>query len=377
MKLSCPTDKLSRALSIVGRAVATKSTLQVVSNVLMTADEERLKLAATNLEIAITCWTEATVTESGAITVPARLLTEFVNSLPPGKIDFDLNVRNKTLSLRSGAFEANIKGIDADDFPAIPEISDTATTTVGAETLREAIGQVAFAAAADDTRPVLAGVLASLEGETLTFAAADGFRLAVRQVALGSPVPERSDVIIPARALHELGRILGDEEESVAITITPNRGQVLFHTSSVDLVSRLVEGTFPNYRPIIPQRYTTRVVLNTKEFLNATRIAALFARDASNVVRLQASAGEELMPGRMVVAAQAAEVGDTTGGIDAVVEGDGMQIAFNVKYLQEVLSVIGTSQVGLEVSSPSSPGVIKPVGSDDYTHVIMPMHTAH
>ena len=377
MKLSCPTDKLSRGLSIVGRAVATKSTLQVVSNVLLAADEERLKLAATNLEIAITCWIEATVAESGAITVPARLLTEFVNSLPPGKIDLNLNVRNKTLGLRSGSFEANVKGIDAEEFPAIPQISDQATTTVAAETLREAINQVAFAAATDDTRPVLAGVLASFEGETLTFAAADGFRLAVRQVALGSPVVDRCDVIIPARALHELSRILGDEEEGVAITITPNRGQVLFHMSSVDLVSRLVEGTFPNYRPIIPQRYTTRVVVNTKEFLNATRIAALFARDASNVVRLQANPGEELTPGRLVVAAQAAEVGDTTGGIDAHVEGDGAQIAFNVKYLQEVLGVIGTSQVGMEVSSPSSPGVIKPVGADGYTHVIMPMHTAH
>lgn len=377
MKLSCPTDKLSRALSIVGRAVATKSTLQVVSNVLLAADEERLKLVATNLEIAITCWIEATVAESGAITVPARLLTEFVNSLPSAKIDLNLNVRSNTLSLRSGAFEANVKGIDADEFPSIPQISDTATTTVAAEALREAIGQVVFAAASDDTRPVLAGVLASFEGEGLTFAAADGFRLAVRQVALGSPVLERSDVIIPARALHELGRILGDEQEAVAITITPNRAHALFHMSNVDLVSRLVEGTFPNYRPIIPPRYATRVVVNTKEFLNATRIAALFARDASNVVRLQASAGEELTPGRMVVAAQAAEVGDTTSGIDAVVEGEGMQIAFNVKYLQDVLTVISTSQVGLEVSSPSSPGVIKPVGSDGYTHVIMPMHTAH
>jgi DNA polymerase-3 subunit beta len=361
----------------VGRAVATKSTLQVVSNVLLAADEERLKLAATNLEIAITYWLDATVGESGAITVPARLLTELVNSLPPGKIDLNLNVRTKTLGLRSGSFEANVKGIDAEEFPPIPTISDTPTTTVSAEILREAIGQVVLAAATDDTRPVLAGVLASFEGDKLVLAAADGFRLAVREVALSSPIAERCDVIIPARALHELGRILSDDEEPVAITVTPNRSQILFHMPNVNLVSRLVEGTFPNYRPIIPQRHSCRVVVNTKEFLNATRVAALFARDASNVIKLQASPGEELTPGRMIVVAQAAEVGDTTGGIDATVEGEGMQIAFNVKYLQDVLGVISTSQVGLEVSSPSSPGVVKPVGVDGYTHVIMPMHIAH
>jgi DNA polymerase-3 subunit beta len=275
-----------------------------------------------------------------------------------------------------GSYEAHIKGIDADEFPAVPQISDAPTTTVATDSLREAIAQVAFAAAADDTRPVLAGVLATFEADKLTLAAADGFRLSVRQIPLATPVDHRFDVIIPSKALHELARVLGEEGESVAVTITNNRAHILFHLATVNLVSRLVEGTFPNYRPIIPQRYSSRVVVGTKEFLNATRIAALFARDASNVVRLQAVAGEAMMPGRVVVEAQAAEVGDTTGGIDAVIEGEPMQIAFNVKYLQEVLGVITTSHVALETNGPSSPGVVKPVGGDDFTHVIMPMHTA-
>lgn len=376
MIVRCSQDNLAKGLSIVGKAVAAKSTLPAITNVLVETDDSRLKLSATNLEIAITCWIGATVEEAGAITIPARLFSEFVNSLPNDTIEMKVNTRTRTVNLKCARYEANVKGIDADEFPPIPRVTDAPVVEIEPGALEEAINQVVFAAATDDTRPVLAGVLASFDEDTLTLAAADGFRLAVRRVALAKTTPSKFEIIIPGRALHELARIAGGEEEPVQITVTPNRSQVLFHMKDVELVSRLIEGSFPNYGQIIPQRYSTRTVIATGEFLKATRIASFFARDSSNIVKLQAMASDELSPGRVTVAATSAETGDTVSGIDAIVEGENAQIAFNAKYLADVLGVLHSPQVVLEVTSPSSPGVVKPVGADDYIHVIMPMHTS-
>jgi len=374
VKIACLQEYLAQGLSVVGRAVAPRSTLPVLGNILLASDEARLKLAATNQELTITCWIDAEVKEPGATTVPARLLGEIVSSLPKERVELGLNARTSTLNLKCASYEANVKGIDAEEFPPIPEVGDQALASLDPRLLHEAIGQVAFAAATDDSRPALAGVLMSFRGESLTLAAADGFRLAVRKIDLAEPVAEGLDIIVPARALQELARILGDQEEPVRISATPNRSQVLFQLKNVELVSRLIEASFPNYQQIIPTSHATRVNISTKDFQSAIRIASFFARDASNIVRLQVTAGEELTPGRVVVQATAADVGDTVAGIDAVVEGDSTQIAFNAKYLSDVLGIIATAQVSLELASPSRPGVIRPVGAEGYTHVIMPMH---
>jgi DNA polymerase-3 subunit beta len=378
MKLSVTQETLARALATVGRAVATRSPLPVTSNVLLATEEGRLKLAATNLDIAITCWATAKVEEDGAITVPSRLLSEFVGSLPNDRIDMKLVERQRSLNLKCVQFEANIKGIDADEFPPIPTVGSEAPISVPAADFHETIDMVAFAAAQDESRPVLAGVSMTIDEDLLTLAAADGFRLAVRQMRLAEPVPSRVAIIVPARALTELSRILGaGEDELLQINVTPNRSQVLFRLANVQLVSRLIEGAFPNYQQIIPAKHTTRVVVGTKEFLGATRIASFFARDSANIIRLQATPSADVTPGKLTVAATAAEVGDTVGGIDAVIEGDEAQIAFNAKYLSDVLSVLDANkQVTLEVTTPSSPGVVRPSGDEGYTHVIMPMHVA-
>jgi DNA polymerase III subunit beta len=374
MKVSCLQDNLNRGLVTVGRAVAPKGPLPVLGNVLLATDKSGLKLAATNLEIGITCWTGCQIETEGAITVPARLLSEFVSSLPPERIELTADMRTQTLNLRCGRYEANIKGIDAEEFPPIPQVSDQVTARLEPERFRQMISQVVFAAATDETRPVLAGVLANFEGQRLTLAAADGFRLAVRAIELDEPVGEPISIIIPARALNELGRIIAEDKEPVEITVTPSRNQVLFHADNVDLVSRLVEGNFPNYQQIIPQAFKTRTVVETAEFLKATRIASYFARDSANIVKLSIVPGGDLTPGRVVVSANAAEIGDNVGELDGTVDGEGGQIAFNSKYLTDVLSVMTTDRVALETQSPSSPGVIRPVGLDEYTHVIMPMH---
>lgn len=387
MKVSCLQENLAKGLSIVGRAVATRSTLPVLSNVMLATDGSRLKLSATNLEIGIVCWIGAKVEEDGSITVPARLLTDFINSLPPERIDMELTVRTQTLNLKCARFEANIKGIDAQEFPLIPTAGESANQQIGKisldpSMLRQMIDQVVFAAATDESRPILTGVLAKFQEEQLTLAAADGFRLSVRTAHLPEPVPEPVTVIVPARALAELSRICGEhgrtvggeQEQPIEITITPARNQVLFHTANVDLVSQLIEGNFPDYNQIIPKSYTTRTVVSTSDFLKAVKTANIFARDAANIVRLEILPGGELAPGRVILMATSAEVGDNVGEIDAMIEGEELEIAFNAKYLIDVLSVVDAAQVVLETTSASSPGVIKPVGSENFTHVIMPMH---
>ena len=373
MKLSCLQENLNRGLNVVGRAVATRTTLPITNNILLATDQSRLKLSATNLEMAITCWIGAKIEEEGAITIPARLLTEFVSSLPSDKIDISLSPRTKTLELKCARFEARISGVDAKDFPPIPKIDEGITTKAEIEAIQQGIDQVVFAAATEESRPVLTGVDAQFNGDLLTLAAADGFRLAVYKLPLAAPVDQPTEVIIPARTLAELNRLMADQEEAVEMTINPNKSQALFRLKNIELVSQLVQGTFPNYDQLIPQSYNTRMVVSVDAFLRATKTASIFARDGSGIVRLVITPGAELAPGKLTVSARSEEIGDDVGEIDATVEGEEAKIAFNGKYLTEVLSVLHEAQVALETTNPSSPGVIRPVGVDNYIHVVMPM----
>lgn len=371
MKVSCLQENLSKGLSIVGRAVATRTTLPITNNVLIATEESRLRLTATNLEIAISCWIGAMVEQEGAITVPARVLSEFINSLPSGKID--LEVARQSLELKCARVEARMSGIDAEDFPPIPKVGDGKTYQIDPEALRAAINQVVFATASEDTRPVLTGVSAELEGETLTLAAADGFRLAVHRAQLAGAVDERAEIIIPSRALTELNRLLADQKDLIDMAINPGKSQVLFRLKDIEIVSQLLQGAFPNYRQLIPQSSTTQSTVSTPEFLRATRTASIFARDGNGIVRLQMTPAAGSGTGSMKISARSEQVGDNVGEIDAQVEGEAAKIAFNGKYLMDVLSVIHEGQVTLETTTPSSPGVIRPVGSDTYVHIIMPM----
>ena len=371
MKVSCSQEDLSRGLAVVGRAVATRAVLPITNNVLLATEGSQLKLAATNLEIAISCWIPATVEEEGTITIPARLVSDFVNSLPSGRIDITMLPKSQAVELTCARYEAHISGLDAADFPPIPKVEDGITIKVKPAEMRHAISQVVFAAASEESRPVLTGVQAEFEGDSLTLAAADGFRLAVRKLPLDSVVDEKVSVIIPARSLAEMNRLVSDQEEPVELTINSKKSQVIVKLRNVEMVSQLVQGTFPNYEQLIPQGHTTRAVIKLGEFLRATRSASIFARDGSGIVRLQ------IMPkdgsGKVAISARAEEVGDNLGEVDASIEGDESKIAFNSKYLTDVLAVLTEEEVALETTTSSSPGVLRPVGTDDYIHVVMPM----
>ncbi len=370
MKVSCLQENLAHGLSVVGRGVSARSTLPILANVLLRSDAGRLKLTTTNLEIGVNAWVLAKVEDEGGITVPAKLFADFVNSLPPGQVDLSLNVRTKTLHVASGSYEANIKGIDAEEFPVIPTVPQTPSTRIAQGALKRMINEVAFVAATDDSRPVLTGALMRLEGDEITLVAADPYRLGIRRAALLVKVDPPVEIIVPARSLSELARLLGDGDEAVDVAVTPTKSQVIFHAEDVDLISRLIEGQFPNYRQVIPTSYSTRVVVEREELLKATKLASYFARDAANIVRLQVNP-QDGSP--LVVSATAAEVGDNVSRVEATVEGTAMQIAFNARFLAEALGSLSAPEVALELGGALAPGVLKVVGEDSYLHVVMPL----
>ena len=372
MKLTTLQEALQRGLSTVSRAVAVRSPLPQTSHVYLGTDEGRLKLAATNLEIAITAWIPARVEDEGAITIPARLLTEFVSSLSPAEIEMSVAPRSRQARLVCARNEATIAGMDADDFPPIPTISDGDTIRLEPEALREAIEHVVFAAATDDTRPVLTGVQCRIEEDRLTLAAADGFRLAVYHLNIAEGYAEPIEIIVPARALQELARLLADQQDPLQMSLNSARSQVLFRLSDVELTSQLIQGAFPNYNQLIPSEYQTRSVLDQELFLREVRTAAVFARDGSGIIRL-VIAPQDDAAGRLTISARAEEQGDHTGEMDAQVEGGEAKIAFNSRYLQDVLQVLDAGRVALETTGPSNPGVLRPVAREGYIHVIMPM----
>jgi DNA polymerase-3 subunit beta len=383
-------ENLAKGLSIAGRAVSTRSTLPVLSNILLSTDESRLKLAATNLEIGVSCWLGAQVEDDGAVTLPARLLTDWVASMPNDRVDMELVVRSMTTHLRCGRSDSNIKGIDASEFPLIPTADGEEAIALPAPLLRRIIDQVAFAAAdaKETSRPALTGVLMRFEGEQLLLAATDGYRLSVRRTALPAPAPADLSVIVPARALLELSRIAAeaDPERPVEIAVSPNRNQILFRLWGkgegekggflrVDLVSQLIDAKFPDFSAILPKGFATRTMLDTGAFQRALKPAALFARDASDRVVITVAPGSDTIPGQLVLKSTSADTGDNVSEVDALVEGAPLEIAFNAKYLQDLAAVVETPQVVFETTRSDRPGVFRPVGMgpDEFTHVIMPM----
>ena len=373
MKASVSQQQLAHGLSTVSRAVSPRSTLPVLSNILLATDEGRLRLSATNLELGISCWIGAQIHEEGSITIPARTLTDLISTLPNDTVTLALNTRTQTLNVVCGGSNTDIKGIDAQEFPPMPVPDLEEGVDLNVTNFKEMIQQVVFAASDDDARPVLQGVMMTVSGSEVTMAATDGFRISVRRAALTSPAARPMSAIIPARALAELARIASDGEESLAMVIPPGRGQVLFHMRDAELVSQLIEGNFPVYKVIIPRTFKTRTIISTPLLRNACRQAEIIARESNNEVRMEIQPRGD-MPGLVTIKATSDEKGKSEVQVDATIEGPALVIAFNVKYLREVLEVVRTPNVALETNAHNTPGLIRQVGEEAFQHVIMPMH---
>jgi DNA polymerase-3 subunit beta len=363
-------ENLARGLQVVSRAVSSRNTLPVLANVLLRTEDAGLKLTATNLEIGITSWVAGKIDGEGSLTVPARLFNDLVAGLPSGeRIDLEADGAT-TLRIKAGRYQTQLRGIEADEFPVIPSPGDRPTTRVSQKELKRALSQVVFAAATDEARPILTGVLTRLSGDKLTLAAADNYRIAVRTLPIIDAVEDTS-LVVPARSYAELMRVLTDTDDPVDIMLASSKSQVLFHANDVDIVSRLIDGQFPNYQQVLPTSHSTRAVVERDELLKAVRLSALIASSAANVVRLRV--GEE--GNAAINVAAAADVGEAQGDVEAELDGEAVQIAFNARYLQEALQNLDHDQLSLEFSGPLSPGVLKPTTDEDYVHVIMPVRT--
>jgi len=373
MQVTCLRENLSRGLANVSRAVASRATLPVTQNVLLEGDNGQLKLTATNTEIAISTWIGAQIEDEGSITVPARMLTDFVNSLPGETVTIDFQPESAGVKVSSGKFNGDISGIPAEEFPPIPEVSGGVSVAIPADTFKGALERVVFAAATDDSRPVLTGVKIELKEKSFIVAAADGFRLAVETGELTEAIDGEIGIIVPAKTLAEVERLLGDGSSTISLSTDSNDRSAKFRLDSSEIVTSLVQGTFPDYEKLIPTSWSTRASIDLSQMSQATRAASIFARDGSGIIRIMINPGEADAAGAVKVIARAEEVGANENEVEASVEGDETKIAFNSKFLSDVLNVIEGDDVKLETTTPSSPGVFRSPKHENYTHVVMPM----
>lgn len=364
MKLSCIKENLQESINIVGRIVSPRGTLPVLNNILLQTDLGRVKLSATDLEIGINTWVGAKIDKEGSITIPARLITDFINTNDDKKIN--LSLENTTLTLESEKHKAHIKGIEASEFPLIPEVKKGLSIEINAQDLKKSIAEISFAAAIDETRPVLTGILIKIKGKEMKMVATDSYRLAEKTINLGSSQEKNIDLIIPHRTMNELARIIPASEEKIELRIGEN--QILFNFTNTQLVSRLIEGNFPDYEQIIPRKSQTKAIINKNNFANAIKMASLFARESANNIRLKIDP-----KGKVEIIAVSQQVGDNISHIEAKATGETVEIAFNSKFILDVLAVIQDEEVILETSDKLSPGMIKPSKDKNYIYIIMPL----
>ena len=383
MKTSCTKAALSKALTITERAVGGRNTLPILQNALLTTEENTLRLSASNLEITITTQIPAKIEEPGAITVPVKLLSEFVSSLPGEYLELSINPDSSQVRIVSDRSEANISGAPAEDFPPLPGTDGGTVVEIDPTAMRTAIARTVFATASEDSRPVLTGVELRMSGNQFTMSAADGFRLAIQEGDLAQPVDEEISIIIPAKTMTEIHRFLHDHNDRLQLRIPSATKNVTFTLykaqgqETITVTSMLVQGTFPNVQQIIPQSHNTRAVMDASSALRALRTAAIFAKNSYKIIRLEMKKAEEGAndaQATLKVSAESEEVGNAQQVVTlAEMEGDHSKIAFSSRYLLEVFSALDKDQVVLETTNSNSPGVFRPTNNNDYIYIVMPM----
>ena len=372
MIVSVLQENLAKSLNTVTKAVDSNPPLPVLANVLLETEDSRLKLSATNLEMSITVWIGAKVEQAGSITLPAKTFSELINNLSRERVDLRLDASTHTVNVRCGIQSSNVRGIDADEYPPINH-NEGADLYLEGKSLREMIVQTAFAAAREQNRPILTGVYTQLEGNVLTMAAADGYRLAVRTAEIGENFSERQDMVVPAKVMSEVARIAEDDQE-VGISLPTQRNSVTFFMPNILVSSQLLEGRFPDFASIVPRSFATSTVMYTSDLLIVCQRAEIFARDNANSANLHVKPAQNPgEPAEVLIVGKSAERGDSEGMLDASAEGEPLDISFNIKYLIEVLRVIKEERVVFQSNGPENPGILRPENREDFTHVIMPM----
>ncbi len=361
MKLQVTQENLNRALSTVARVANTRGTLPILSNILIKTVNNRLSIAATNLDIAITHYIGAKVGEEGSVTVPARLMQDFVGSLPAGVISLELE--ETKLHITTDQYKSVVNGMAADDFPVMPAIADGKSWSISGGVLKKGLQQVVGAASGDESRPVLTGVLFHTVEGKLYMAATDSYRLAEKMLGANK---EEVQLLVPATAMQDLLRIVSDFNEDVRVT--HDGQQVLFQVGDVDLVARLIDGKYPDYRKLVPEKFATKANLKRADLLNVTKVSSLFARESAGSVTVQVDEASNSLSIHSI----ASQLGENTARAEGVMSGGG-SITLNSRYLLDALHALDGENVDFCFNGKLEPTLLKDPTQDDYLHIIMPL----
>lgn len=367
MNVSVLTEHLQKKLPFLTHAISSRSQLPILLYLLLETRDGKLYMSATDLEIGIETNIPATIHEEGGVTVPARLFVELINSLPAGKLM--LEVKGTTLEIRSNKTKTELVTMSKEEFPVLFEEKGNLIAQIKSTTLQKDLGRVVFAASPDTTRPSLSGVLMKRKEQGFLLVATDGYRLSLQQNTAenNEEKKEEKTLLIPSRVIREI--ISLKEAEEIQIFVSPKNNQVLFFQSETILVGRLIEAEFPNYEKIIPANYSTKVSFDREEFQKAVKVCAIFARDAGNIIKLS------LQNSMIVVSAHTPSIGENIFNVDAKIEGEEKEIAFNAKYLLDVLANVTADTMTLEMTGPLNPGVFRIVDDASFLHLIMPIRT--
>jgi len=370
MKFSILQENLNKGLNIVNRFIVSRAQLPILNNILIKTDQGRIKLSATNLEIGINLWLGARVLKEGEICVPARVLTEYITSLPPEKIN--LESKKNLLEVSSNSYQANFVSLPSVEFPVIPTLKKKPEISLKLKDLSKSIAQVTFASTQDEARPALTGVLIKTTKDGLMLVATDGYRLSLKEIKgiKGlEKLTKQKEILIPSRALIEIGKIIseGQRDDALGMSISKENNQVIFSTSSVEVISRLIEGKFPDFERIIPDKNTTKVTIDTESFFQAVRSASIFARESANIIQF------EINGSQLEIVSNSPQVGENRIKLEVKTEGKKGKIAFNSRYLLDFLNSLNSELLTFEMSTSLNPGVFKPVDDKSYLHIIMPI----
>jgi len=370
MKLSLLTENLNTALTHVSRFVSTKAQLPILSHILFSTDQGRLKLSATSLEMGINYLTGAKIETDGSFCIPAKDITEFISYLPSGKIDFSLNEQN-LLTVTSTKASSTFSTLSSADFPTIPSLDSSTVFELDLPSLLDSMATVSFASATDDSRPVLTSVLCKFIPDSLTLVATDGFRLSLKTIKFQNSITfpdgqESLTLLIPAKSLAEVLKI-AKVAPKIKIGLTSDRHQVIFMLEDLEIVSRLIDGEYPNFERIIPESSPTKIYVNKEELAQAIRLASVFARQSANVVRFN------LKSNSLELSANAPQIGQNQVSVDARIEGEPLEIAFNYKFISDFLAIVKGNEIVIELNQPLTPGAFRDPQNPDLLHIIMPV----
>lgn len=362
MKLICTKENLKKGLFAVSRVVGVGNPLQVLNNILVKTDQGRIKLSSTNLEIGVNTWVGGKIEEEGALTIPAKLINEYINNLPTDKVV--LETKENTLVVESDNYHTNIKGLSSEDFPLIPQVSDEPFAKIDSVELAGAFSETIWATAQNETQPEISGVFLGFEDDKLRVAATDRYRLAERLALLKEPVRQPKEVIIPYRTVSELYKIMSSARGDVEIYFSES--QVLFKFDETELISRLIDGQYPPYQEIVPKEFKSEAVVSREELIHALKATALFAPDSNNIQL-------EVRDGEVVVAASSVSAGENTTKVSAKITGENNSAIFNYRYLLDCLNNLREQEVVVKMISDVSPAMITPQGRNNYLYIVMPI----